>query len=50
MKWLRRFWAGLRHDLTRRKSGGADGYRPAFDPTLPTGSASYGNGESLDEP
>jgi hypothetical protein len=44
MDWLRRLWAGLRHDLTRRNADDVDGYRPAFDPTLPKRSASYGPG------
>ena len=48
--WIRALYAGVRHDLRERKmpplAKGESRTIPAFDPTLPKGSASYGSGTS----
>jgi len=44
MKWLRVVWAGLRHDLRNWRTPQAEGYFPAFDPTVPKGFTTYDDG------
>ena len=39
MTWLRVESAGLRHDLRNWRTPQAEGYLPAFDPTVPKGIA-----------
>jgi hypothetical protein len=44
MKWLRRLWAGLKHDLRGHRTTQTEGCLPAFDPTVPKGSTTYDEG------
>lgn len=50
---VRAMWAGLRHDilnvLGREEAPDENGYSPAWDPTLPRGSASYGPGDPAEK-
>jgi len=40
---LRRTFAGVRHDIRTRRREEPEGLMPAFDPTVPTATARYGN-------
>ena len=44
MMWLRVVWAGLKHDRYNWRTPQAEGYLPAFDPTVPKGFAPYEDG------